>query len=131
VFPHWLSCCGGSSAELLSAVAADVRAAGHPCEIVSVSSTPGRTSTPSAPGVTEARPGTYVYFDASQVRLGSASLNQRARTVLTRVGQPPGWSCGTVNMPGSRTGSAKPRPPGCGTSPVGPSTRTKSGSKSS
>ena len=30
----------------------------------------------------------------------------------------PGWSCATANTPASRTGSAKPRPPGCATCPV-------------
>ena len=43
------------------------------------------TSSPYAAGVTEGRPGTYVYFDANQVRLGSASLDQCALTVLARV----------------------------------------------
>ncbi len=38
---------------------------------------------------------------------------------------------GTVSMPGSRTGSAKRRPPGCGTCPAGPGTRTPPGSKPS
>lgn len=35
--------------------------------------------------MTEARPGTYVYFDANQVGLGSACVKQCAQTVLTRV----------------------------------------------
>ncbi|MFB9835773.1 alanine racemase [Actinoallomurus acaciae] len=70
---------------LLASVASDLRAAGFDCPIVSVGSTPGATSAPFAEGVTEARPGTYVYYDAGQVRLGSATLDRCAQTVLTRV----------------------------------------------
>ncbi len=69
----------------LAAVAQDLRAAGHECEIVSVGSTPGMQSAPFAPGVTEGRPGTYVYYDANQTRLQSCELNQCASSVLTRV----------------------------------------------
>ncbi len=71
--------------ETLAAVAADIRSAGLDCETVSVGSTPGLTSSPYADGVNEARPGTYVYFDANQVKLGSASYDDCALTVLTRV----------------------------------------------
>lgn len=62
-----------------------LRDAGHRVDIVSVGSTPGATSAPFVPGVTEARPGTYVYYDANQVRLGSATLDDCALTVLGRV----------------------------------------------
>lgn len=53
--------------------------------MVAVGSTPGMTTSPYATGVTEARPGTYAYFDANQVRLGSAGFADCALTVLTRV----------------------------------------------
>ncbi|MFD0854252.1 hypothetical protein ACFQ07_18585, partial [Actinomadura adrarensis] len=66
-------------------VAEALRADGHECPLVSVGSTPAATSSPFAKGVTEARPGTYVYFDANQVGLGSARFEQCAQTVLTRV----------------------------------------------
>ena len=69
----------------LAGVAAGLREAGVPCEIVSVGSTPGMTSSPYADGVTEGRPGTYVFFDGNQVRLGSATFEQCALTVLARV----------------------------------------------
>ncbi len=69
----------------LAAVAAALREAGVACDTVSVGSTPGMTTAPFAPGVTEGRPGTYVYFDANQVRLGSATFDQCALTVLARV----------------------------------------------
>ncbi|OZM74353.1 alanine racemase [Amycolatopsis antarctica] len=76
---------GREAGTLLSQVAGELRDAGHGIELVSVGSTPGATSAPFAGGVTEARPGTYVYFDANQVRLGSATLDDCALTVLATV----------------------------------------------
>ena len=66
-------------------LAEQLRLGGHQIEIVSVGSTPGAASVPLAGGVSEARPGTYVYYDGTQLRLGSASLEQCALTVLARV----------------------------------------------
>ncbi|MEO3822676.1 alanine racemase [Actinomadura sp. B10D3] len=80
-----LEAAGGLAGRTLAEVAEALRADGHACPLVSVGSTPGATSAPFAPGVTEARPGTYVYFDANQVGLGSACVRQCAQTVLTRV----------------------------------------------
>lgn len=80
-----LTAAGGRAGDLLAATAQRLRDCGHYCRIVSVGSTPGATSAPFRPGVTEARPGTYVYYDANQVRLGSAGWEQCALTVLTTV----------------------------------------------
>ena len=74
-----------AAGDMLAAVAEDLRTAGASCPIVSVGSTPGMKSAPFAGGVTEARPGTYVYYDANQTRLHSCELDQCASTVLTRV----------------------------------------------
>ncbi|WP_283134883.1 alanine racemase [Rhizohabitans arisaemae] len=71
--------------EVLAGVAGELRAAGHPCEIVSVGSTPGAATAPFVPGVTEARAGTYVFYDGNQVALGTADESRTALTVLTRV----------------------------------------------
>jgi D-serine deaminase-like pyridoxal phosphate-dependent protein len=76
---------GTAAGTLLGEIAARLRADGHDLDIVSVGSTPGSTSAPFAPGVTEGRPGTYVYYDANQVRLGSATLGHCALSVLARV----------------------------------------------
>lgn len=70
---------------LLAHVADALRDDGFDCQVVSVGSTPGMRTAPFAPGVTEGRPGTYVYFDANQIRLGSAELEECASSVLTRV----------------------------------------------
>lgn len=59
--------------------------AGFSVTTVSVGSTPGSTSTPAVPGITEARPGTYVFNDANQVTLGSTDLSGCALTVAARV----------------------------------------------
>ncbi|MEU7002285.1 alanine racemase [Nonomuraea sp. NPDC046570] len=71
--------------EALAGVAGELAATGHACEIVSVGSTPGAASAPFVPGVTEARAGTYVFYDGNQVALGSAGEDRCALTVLTRV----------------------------------------------
>lgn len=80
-----LETAGHGVGAMLAAVAAALREAGVAAETVSVGSTPGMTTAPFAPGVTEGRPGTYVYFDGNQVRLGSATVAQCALTVLARV----------------------------------------------
>jgi D-serine deaminase-like pyridoxal phosphate-dependent protein len=76
---------GEAAGALLVRTADALRAAGHDIAIVSVGSTPGVTSAPFVPGITEARPGTYVYYDANQMRLGSCALDDCALTVLARV----------------------------------------------
>jgi D-serine deaminase-like pyridoxal phosphate-dependent protein len=76
---------GATAGSLLASTADALRAAGHQLDIVSVGSTPGASSAPFAPGITEARPGTYVYYDANQFRLGSCALDDCALIVLARV----------------------------------------------
>lgn len=76
---------GGQAGAALVRTAEALRENGYEIDIVSVGSTPGATSAPFAAGVTEARPGTYVYYDANQIRLGSCTLGDCALTVLARV----------------------------------------------
>jgi D-serine deaminase-like pyridoxal phosphate-dependent protein len=52
---------------------------------ISVGSTPTARFSIDEPGITEMRPGNYVYFDRTQVGLGAASWDDCALTVLTRV----------------------------------------------
>lgn len=66
-------------------VAEWVRARHVACPTVSVGSTPGADSTPTISGITEARPGTYVFNDCNQVALGSASWSDCALGVAARV----------------------------------------------
>ncbi len=59
--------------------------AGVELEEISVGSTPTSRYAARVPGVTEVRPGTYVFSDRTQVHLGWGSLNDCALTVLTTV----------------------------------------------
>jgi D-serine deaminase-like pyridoxal phosphate-dependent protein len=55
------------------------------CEEISVGATPTARFSVGEAGVTEMRPGNYVYFDRTQVGLGAASWDECALTVLARV----------------------------------------------
>src|SRR5205814_8817905 len=46
------------------------RRAGLGCEIVSMGSTPAARLAMLVRGVTDVRPGTYIFYDANQIRLG-------------------------------------------------------------
>lgn len=63
----------------------DCAAAGIDLEMVSVGSTPAASLAPFVSGITEVRPGTYAFYDANQVALGSATWDDCAVTVLSRV----------------------------------------------
>jgi D-serine deaminase-like pyridoxal phosphate-dependent protein len=52
---------------------------------ISVGSTPGMTAIDHLEGVTEARPGNYAYFDATQVSLGACEAGDCALTVWASV----------------------------------------------
>jgi D-serine deaminase-like pyridoxal phosphate-dependent protein len=62
-----------------------LRADGHEVPVVSVGSTPSARHIAEVPGVTEVRPGTYVFQDYNQVRLGVASVDDCAGTVQATV----------------------------------------------
>lgn len=76
---------GVAAGRLLVEVAEQLRADGLVLTSVSVGSTAGARSAPSVPGVTEARPGTYVYGDENQVAIGTVEATDTAMTVLSRV----------------------------------------------
>jgi D-serine deaminase-like pyridoxal phosphate-dependent protein len=61
------------------------RAAGIPIEEISVGSTPTARTVAGVPGVTEIRPGTYVFNDVQQMRLGVAAETECAARVLVTV----------------------------------------------
>ena len=64
---------GGEEGRIVVEAAEAVRAAGLPVEDVSLGSTPTVRAGMVVAGVTECRPGSYVYNDRSQVALGSAA----------------------------------------------------------
>ena len=67
------------------AAAERLRAAGLPCDEVSAGSTPTATHAADLSGVTEMRPGVYLFGDGAQVQLGSCALEDVALTVLATV----------------------------------------------
>ena len=71
-----------------------IRAAGLPCPVVSVGSTPTAHFARNLDGVTEVRAGVYVFFDLVMAGLGVCAVDDIAATVLTTViGHQPdkGW----------------------------------------
>ena len=62
-----------------------LRAAGVPCPVVSVGSTPTVTCAQSMEGVTEVRAGVYMFFDLVMAGLGVCTVNDIALSVLTSV----------------------------------------------
>ena len=67
------------------ATAAAIGAAGLPCDIVSIGSTPTVLFAPDFDGVTEARCGIYMFWDLSQVSRHVCRVNDIAVTVLASV----------------------------------------------
>ena len=100
----------------LTAAASDLRAAGLPVEEVSVGSTPTAPAAMRVSGVTECRPGNYVFHDASQVALGTCGIEDCSLTVVATVVSVPAADRAVVDA-GSKTLSSdplRPRPGGYG-----------------
>jgi D-serine deaminase-like pyridoxal phosphate-dependent protein len=76
---------GRQEGEVLVQTAELLRTNGVQCRVVSVGSTPTARFASAVPGVTEMRPGNYVFYDRMQVGLGSASLADCALSVLVSV----------------------------------------------
>ncbi len=62
-----------------------LRASGLEIEDISIGSTPSIRSCSPIKGITEIRPGTYIFFDLMNIRLESARENDCAATVLSTV----------------------------------------------
>lgn len=69
----------------LTALRERAAAAGIALEEISVGATPTLRYSVREKGITELRPGNYVYFDRTQVALGAATLDDCALTVLATV----------------------------------------------
>jgi D-serine deaminase-like pyridoxal phosphate-dependent protein len=74
-----------ADARTLVGIAEALRADGFLIEEVSVGGTPGASYVSAFEGVTEMRPGTYVFSDRDQAALGWGELNDCALTVLATV----------------------------------------------
>lgn len=67
------------------AMAAALRKAGLPCEVVSVGSTPTAFSVEDVAGITEVRAGVYLFFDLYQAGVGVCDVGDIALSVLATV----------------------------------------------
>jgi D-serine deaminase-like pyridoxal phosphate-dependent protein len=76
---------GRAEGRVLVETADLLRGHGLPCPVVSVGSTPTAMISGAVPGVTEMRPGNYVFYDRMQVVLGSAHAADCSLTVLATV----------------------------------------------
>ena len=89
-------------AETLADLRARAAASGIALDEISVGATPTLRFSAGQTGVTELRPGNYVYFDRTQVALGAATLDDCALTVLaTVVSKHPGriiLDCGSKTL---------------------------------
>jgi D-serine deaminase-like pyridoxal phosphate-dependent protein len=72
-------------ASTLRGLAARVEEHGIAVEEISVGATPPLRYSLAETGLTEVRPGNYIYFDRTQVSLGAAAWDDCALTVLARV----------------------------------------------
>jgi D-serine deaminase-like pyridoxal phosphate-dependent protein len=75
----------GQLAGLLESILADLRAAGIEAPIVSGGSTPTLFHSHELPGLTEIRPGTYVFNDYNTVLSGACELQDCAASILATV----------------------------------------------
>lgn len=97
-------------------VAEELRAAGLAVDEVSVGSTPTARGAMRVAGVSECRPGNYVFHDATQVSLGTCAVDDCALTVLATVVSVPDRQRAFLDA-GSKTLSSdplRPRPAGHG-----------------
>ncbi|MDQ3419604.1 MAG: alanine racemase, partial [Acidobacteriota bacterium] len=74
-----------AEAGTMTALADAVRAKGIEVAEISVGATPTVRYSVDQNGLTELRPGNYIYFDRTQVSLGAAAWDDCALTVLARV----------------------------------------------
>lgn len=74
-----------AEAATMTALADAVRAKGIEVAEISVGATPTVRYSVDQKGLTELRPGNYIYFDRTQVSLGAAAWDDCALTVLARV----------------------------------------------
>lgn len=71
--------------QVMVACAERLRGSGIEVPGVSVGSTPAMSAAENLDGVTEVRPGNYVFYDYSQCEIGSCAVEDCALTVLTTV----------------------------------------------
>jgi D-serine deaminase-like pyridoxal phosphate-dependent protein len=101
---------GVEEGKLMVSLADRIRAEGIEVEDVSLGSTPTAEHAGGVEGVTEIRPGTYIFYDRMQARLGVCSLEECAATVVCTVISRPNENLAIIDG-GSKT-FATDVPPG-------------------
>jgi len=104
---------GRHEGQTLASLAEEFLSAGIPLEEVSVGSTPTAPHAMEVSGVTECRPGNYIYNDASQVSLGTCRPEDCAMSVLATLISVPAADRAVVDA-GSKTLSSDPLRPSPG-----------------
>ena len=115
---HELVAVAREEAAMLRDLADAARRADVVVEEISIGSTATALLSAAEPGLTELRPGNYVYYDRSQVAIGSADLDDCALTVMATVVSKPAsdriiLDCGSKTLT-SDTGRGMIRPKGYG-----------------
>jgi len=103
-------------AAIIAAAAEGLRKAGVAIETVSVGSTPTSRFGFAHKGITEARPGNYVYLDRTQAGLGTCSFDECAMSILATVQSVSGADRAVLDS-GSKTlalDMLRPKPDGYG-----------------
>ena len=80
-----LACVAQREAATLTGLRDRAAGSGIALDEISVGATPTLRFSVRQPGITELRPGNYVYFDRTQLALGAATLDDCALTVLATV----------------------------------------------
>ena len=93
---------GREEGELMVALGEELRSAGIPIRSISVGSTPTARAAAQAPGITEVRPGTYIFSDYMQAEAGNVSYDEVALSILCTVVSRPAPDKATVDG-GSKT----------------------------
>ena len=104
-----LDAVAAKSGEALVATANLLRANGFEIDIVSAGSTPAAFSTTKVDGITEMRPGTYVFNDNTAFRIGRIGPERCALRILTTVISRPSPDRAIVDA-GSKTLAMDPSP---------------------
>jgi D-serine deaminase-like pyridoxal phosphate-dependent protein len=93
---------GREEGELMVGLAEELRSSGIPIRSVSVGSTPTARAAAQVPGITEVRPGTYIFSDYMQADAGNTSYDEVALSILCTVVSRPAADKATVDG-GSKT----------------------------